>query len=94
MTVKPICTRWFPVCENNAPVKTALGVVSATFGAVEFDVSIFWVSLKMKFLLRFGAGDSGLTGDCPATGCHTSGRPGVQVIAQRRGPEAVPPLVL
>ena len=40
-----------PACENNTPVRTILGVVSATFGAKEFSGSFFWLSVKIKFVL-------------------------------------------
>ena len=38
-------------------VGATIGVVSATFGTVEFATSFFWWPLNMKFFVSFGAGD-------------------------------------
>ena len=47
-----------PPWENNAPDKTTRGVASATSGTVEFGSSLFWLSMKIKYFLLIGAGNS------------------------------------
>ena len=38
-----------PPCESNTLVRATVGVVSATFGTVEFGGSFFWWSMKITF---------------------------------------------
>ena len=61
-----------PPPNNNALVRTTRGVVSATFGPSEFGGSIFWFSMKIKFVSMIW-GWGWCVGDanaCPATfGC-------------------------
>ena len=38
-----------PSCQSNTLVKATAGVVSATFGTLEFGGSIFWWPMKITF---------------------------------------------
>ena len=38
-----------PPCESNTLVRATVGVVSATFGTVEFGGPFFWWSMKITF---------------------------------------------
>ena len=70
-------------CQNNT--------ACTSFGTMDFGASIFWLSIKIKFLCNLGPGMV-FWGCCycPATCCHMSGRPGVQVIIHGPGTEKVP----
>ena len=36
------------LCTNNALIKTTVGAVSTSFGAMEFDASLLWWPMKAK----------------------------------------------